>query len=342
MKAAILYELNKPLVIGELTMPEPGYGQVLVRIAASGTCHTQLLEIRGRRGGDPYLPHTLGHEGSGVVQTIGVGVTKVKKGDHVVISWIKGSGIDAKPPIYYRANQQIRCGKANTFMEFALISENRVTPIPTEMPLDKAALLGCAVATGVGTVTNVAKVKPGSRIAVFGAGGVGLCAIQAASAVCSGVIAVDIYEHKLELARISGAAYTINSRDNDPVKIIREMTEGEGTDYAIEATGVKEAMENAFLSIRNGGMAILIGNLPYGETISIDPFSLICGKQIIGSWGGLTSPERDFPRYVDLYLSGKLKLDHLITHRFRLEDINTAFAALEKGEVIRALIEMGK
>ena len=341
MKAAILYQLNAPLAVEDINIPEPDYGQVLVKVAASGVCHTQLLEIQGKRGTDSYLPHTLGHEGSGVVEGVGHGVTRVTKGDHIVISWIKAPGIDAQPPIYYRGKRRINAGAANTFMEYTLVSENRVTPIRKDMPLDKAALLGCAVATGAGAVINTARVEPDSTVAVFGVGGIGLCAIQAAALMnAAKVIAIDIYEHKLALARTFGATHTLNAQKQDPVQAIKELTDGKGTDYAIEAAGLKETMEQAFLSVRSsGGTAILVGNLPYQHKILIDPFALIEGKRLIGSWGGETNPDRDFPHYIDLYLAGRLKLDELITHRFQLEDINSAFSALGSGKVARAIVE---
>ncbi|MBA7682791.1 S-(hydroxymethyl)mycothiol dehydrogenase [subsurface metagenome] len=226
-------------------------------------------------------------------------------------------------------------------MECTLVSENRITPISKDMPLDKAALLGCVVPTGMGAIINTAQVKLGSAVAVFGAGGIGLCAIQAAALMNAViVIAIDIYEHKLRLARTFGATHTLDARKQDPVPAIRELTDGKGVDYAIEAAGLKQTMEQAFASVRNdGGLTVIIGNLPYQHKISIDPFALIEGKRIIGSWGGETNPDRDFPRYIDLYLTGRLKLDELITHRFQLEDINSAFSALDKGEVARAIVE---
>lgn len=341
MKAAVLYELNTPLIVEDLTVPNLGYGQVLVKVAASGVCHTQLLEIQGKRGVDRYLPHTLGHEGSGVVDAVGPGVTRISVGEHVILSWIKGPGINIPSVTYYKGNQPINAGALTTFNEYTLASENRVTLISKEMPLDKAALIGCAVATGAGVIINTAKVEPGSVVVVFGAGGIGLNAIQAAAMMsATKIIAVDIHEHKLTQARVFGATHTINARDDDVVRKIKELTNGNGADYAIEAVGFQQTMEQAFLSIRaEGGLAILIGNPPHGTEISIDPFGFIRGKRLIGTWGGETNPEKDFPRYVNLYLAGKLKLDELITHRFQLEDINSALNALEKGEVARAIIE---
>ncbi|MFC1909221.1 zinc-binding dehydrogenase [Chloroflexota bacterium] len=341
-KAAVLYEINKPLIIEDLEIPELKPGQVLVKIAYSGVCHSQLNEIQGLKGEDKFLPHVLGHEGSGTIEAVGPNVNKVKLNEPVILSWIKGKGLDVPSTTYQGSSgTTINSGAIATFMEYAVASENRVTPIRKDMPLDKAALLGCAVATGAGAVINTAKAEPGSKVAVFGTGGIGLCAIQAATLVgAAKVIAVDIYEHKLRLAGDFGATDTINASNQDPVSVIKDLTDGKGADYAIEATGIKEVMEQAFLSVRdNGGTAVIVGNPPHQQRISIDPFALICGKRIVGSWGGDTNPERDFPHYADLYLAGKLKLDELLTHRFQLEDIDLIFLALQKGDVGRAIIE---
>jgi len=341
MKAAILFEQNKPLKIEELTVPDLKEGQVLVKIAASGLCHSQLNEIRGKKGPDKYLPHTLGHEGSGVVEDIGAGVTKVKKGDHVILSWIKGSGINASPPEYYAGEKRINSGQLSTFNEYTVTAENRVTPIKKEMPLDLAALFGCAISTGMGSIINIAKLKPGETVAVFGVGGIGLSAIQAAAIRNAGkVIAVDISDDKLKKAQELGATHIINAKKAEVVRTIKELTDGKGVDYAIESAGLNITMEQAFRSVRNGGgKAIIIGNLAAGEKISIDPFALICGKQIVGSWGGDTDPDRDIPIYVDMYLKGELQLGKMLSHRFKLEQINEAFAQLAKGEMGRAIID---
>jgi S-(hydroxymethyl)glutathione dehydrogenase/alcohol dehydrogenase len=341
MKAAILYELNKPLRIEEISVPELQEGQVLVKIMTSGICHSQLNEIKGKKGPDKYLPHTLGHEGAGIVEDIGPKVTKVKKGDHIILSWIKGSGMNAAAPEYYSDDKRINSGQLSTFNEYTVTSENRVTPIVKEMPLDKAALIGCAVATGMGAVLNNAKLKAGDSIVVFGVGGIGQSAILAAAIVKARiVIAVDINEEKLASAKELGATHTVNAKRTDALATIKEITNGNGVDYAIESAGLVETMEPAFKAVREfGGKAILIGNLFHGQLISIDPFALICGKQIVGSWGGETEPDRDFPKYVELYLSGKLKLDQLITHRFKLEEINEAFSIMEIGKLGRGIIE---
>ena len=343
-QAAVLYDTTKPLSLVDLEIPSLKPEQVLVEMAYSGVCRTQLLEIQGKKGLDRFLPHTLGHEGSGIVQQVGSSVTKVKPGEHVVLSWIKGIGGDVASTQYESERGVVNSGAISTFMTHTVTCENRVIPIPDTMPLREAALLGCAVPTGAGIVFNTAGVKPGSSVAVFGMGGIGLSALMATGCVrAKTIIAVDIYDHKLEQARKIGATHTMNARTVDVRKEMLKLTNGHGVDYAIEAVGSREAMESAFSVVRsNGGLCVLAGNVSYGETISIDPFDLIKGKRLIGTWGGETIPERDVRLYIEKYLSGDLPLGQLITHERPLEDINHVISAMESGEVGRALIKMGK
>jgi S-(hydroxymethyl)glutathione dehydrogenase/alcohol dehydrogenase len=341
--AAVLYEINEPLQIEELTIPELKEGQVLVEIAYSGVCHSQLNEIHGLKGEDKFLPHTLGHEGSGIVERIGPGVRKVNPGDHVVLTWIKGSGADIPSALYTRSNGSIvNSGAISTFLTRAVISENRLVKIPDEMPLREAALLGCAIPTGAGIVMNTAKISTGSSVAIFGIGGIGLSALLAANMMGAKVIiAIDVIDYKLEQALSFGATHVINAKNQDIISSILNITDNRGVDFAIESAGRRESMENAFSSVRdNGGLCIIAGNLPQGEHISIDPFDLIKGKRIIGTWGGETQPDRDIPSYIDLYLSGKLQLDTLITNIYSLKQINQAFEDLNNGKVGRSLIDM--
>lgn len=341
-RAAVLVELNQPLRIVELGIPEPGPGQVLVEIAYSGVCHSQLLEVQGKRGTDRFLPHLLGHEGSGVVLRTGAGVTKVKAGDRVVLSWIRGSGIDIPATVYQSAEGPVNSGAICTFMGQTLTCESRVTPIPAAMPLREAALLGCAVPTGAGAVLNTGAVRPGGTVAVFGIGGIGLGAVTAAKLINAGtIIAVDIYQHKLDQARAAGATDLIDARQQDPLQAIRALTDGHGVDCAIEAAGRRETAELAFQAVRHaGGLCVLAGNLPHGECISIDPMDLIRGKRIVGTWGGETQPDRDIATYARLFLAGNLRLDRLITHMYSLHEVNVALEDLRQGRVGRALIDM--
>ena len=342
-KAVVLVKTNQPLRLLELEIPKLKPGQVMVNIAYSGVCRSQLNEVKGINGKDEYLPHTLGHEGSGVVLEVGQGVKKVKPGDHVVLTWIKGVGCDVTSTIYQNAEGSVNSGAISTFMQKTVISENRLVVIPKEMPLKEAALLGCAVPTGAGIVLNSAKVKPGDTVAVFGAGGIGSCSIIAASAMdAEKIIALDFVDHKLELAQQIGATHVVNVAKNDPLTEIMNITDGKGVDYAIESAGRKVAMETAFQSVRyGGGTCILAGNLPYEDKISLDPMELIRGKKIVGTWGGETKPDEDIPKYVDWYLSGRIKLSELITDVYQLIDINLVFDDLGNGKVLRALIELG-
>ncbi len=341
--AAVLYETKKPLKIEELTIPELKSGQVLVKIVYSGICHSQLNEIDGLKGEDKFLPHTLGHEGSGIVESIGESVKKVKVGDHVVLTWIRGSGIDVPSAIYKTMDGvSINSGAISSFLSKAIISENRLVKIPDNMPLKEAALLGCAIPTGAGIVINTLKVSVGSSIGIFGVGGIGLSAlIMAKSKGATPIIAIDIVDEKLEKAIQIGATHTINAKKQDIMSSIMNITLKKGLDYSIECAGKKESMENAFKSVRDkGGICVIAGNLPQGEQISIDPFDLIKGKQIIGTWGGETNPDKDVCLYADRYIKGKLELNKLITHCYKLKEIKKAFDTLRQGKAGRVLVEM--
>lgn len=343
--AAILLEIGKPLEIMELNLPALKPGQVLVDVDHAGICHTQLHEVRGRRGPDKFLPHALGHEGAGTVLSVGQGVNKVKAGDKVVMTWIKASGMDVPSCTYDSAIGPINSGAISTFMTVSITSENRLVPISDySLQNREACLLGCAVPTGVGVVMNSAKVKPDSSVAVFGVGGIGLSAILGARMRGAEIIiAVDIIEQKLSKALQAGATHTINATEGNVAERISQISKGRGVDSAIEAVGKPEAMESAFASIAyGGGVCVLAGNVPYGETIKLDPYDLIKGRRIIGSWGGETIPDRDIPFYAEMFLSGKLPFDQLVSHEWRLEDINIALDELEAGRVSRALINLKK
>jgi len=339
-KAAILERINEPLIIRELDVPDLKPGQVLVDVRYSGICQSQLNEWRGKKGPDRFLPHTLGHEGSGEVLQRGQDVTKVREGDNVVITWIKGSGLDV-PSCQYQSNGQIiNSGAVSTFMTRAVISENRLVPI-SDIPMHIAALLGCAVPTGCGMVLNELRPEKGSSIAIWGAGGIGLCAIAAASACgCNPIIAIDINEDKLSLAKKCGVTHLIDGR-KDPINAIMEITEDQGTDFGIESAGLISTMQDGFAAIRRfGGQFLIAGNTPHGEKIALDPFDLIAGKNISGSWGGSSEPDKDVPRYAQMYRDGTLKLDALITHRLPLDRINEAFSLIETGHAGRIVLDM--
>jgi len=341
--AAILVQLNAPLEIVELEIPSLKRGQVLVQIAYSGLCHTQLNEWKGSKGPDPFLPHTLGHEGSGIVLEVGEGVTKVKPGDHVVLSWLKGTGLDAPSTTYQGPNITVNSGAISTFLEKAVISENRLIPIPSEIPLKEAALLGCAIPTGAGVVMNNMQIKEGQSVVIFGVGGIGLSAILAAKhAKANPIIAIDIRSEKLEKAELLGATHIVNSLDCNPLTKISEILGNNGSDFALESVGRKEVMEMAFQCVRPfGGLCVLAGNLPKGEKIQIDPFDLIKGKKIIGTWGGGANIDRDVPLFANIFLKDANFLKPMISHEVKLSEINELMSALNNGQIARGLIGFG-
>jgi len=343
-EAAVLIELGRPLELMTLELPALKPGQLLVDVAWSGVCFSQLNEARGRRGPDRFLPHTLGHEGAGTVVAVGEGVTKVNPGDRVVLTWIKGKGADVPGCVYGSAIGPVNSGAISTFMRRTVTCENRVVAIPKDVPLREAALLGCAVPTGGGIVRNTAKVKAGDSVAVFGVGGIGLSAVMmAALSGASPVIAVDIVADKLEQARRLGATHTINAAETNPLEAIASLTGGAGVTLAIEAAGRPQVMEDAFKAVsKGGGLCVLAGNVAAGERIGIDPFDLIVGRRLLGSWGGDTVPDRDIPDYAAMMTSGRLRAAELITHEYPLSGINAALDDLEGRRVGRALIDMAR
>jgi S-(hydroxymethyl)glutathione dehydrogenase / alcohol dehydrogenase len=343
MKAAVLYKTGEPLVVeNDIEIPDLQPGQVLVEVAYSGICRSQLMEARGKRGEDKYLPHLMGHEGAGKVVNIGKGVQKVSKGDPVVLTWIKGKGANCPGAIYDKKGVKINSGGVTTFSNYTVVSENRCVKLPEGVPLDLATLLGCALPTGAGIVMNSIRPSQESSIAIFGAGGIGLSAIMAAKVFrCSIIIAVDVEDSKLKTAEELGATHLINSIDENPVENIYQITRDKGVDYSIEAAGRAKVIELAFQSVcDNGGLCIFAGHPAAHERINLDPFDLIKGKRIQGSWGGECDPDRDIPLLAKYYLEGKLPLEKMISHRYKLEDINEALDNLENNKMARALLEM--
>lgn len=339
--AAILVETGKPLELCDLEFPPLKPGQALIEIACSGVCHTQVLEARGRRGVDRFLPHCLGHEGSGFVREVGPGVSKVKPDDAVILSWIKGSGADVPGSVYDWNGRRVNAGAITTFSRFAVISENRLTPLPKGMSLRHAALVGCAVPTGAGVVFNAAQPRPGQSIVIFGIGGIGACAVTAASiSGCHPIIAVDVREEKLALAHQLGASHALSVTAGDPVQALLAICPG-GVDFAIEATGRPNVMRQALASVRaQGGTAVVIGNAPFGEKLDIDPRELNMGKRLFGTWGGDNEPDRDYPRYCNLIMAGKLDVEPLLSRDYSLAEVNQALDDLERGDATRPIIQM--
>lgn len=343
-KAAILEQNNKPLSVREVMFSGLlEYGQVLVRIHYSGICGKQIEEIKGAGGHDPYLPHMLGHEGSGVVIDVGPGVKKVKAGDHVVLHWMKGSGINAPVPSYLCAGRKVNAGLITTFNEYGVISENRMTRIPKEIDLSAVCLLGCAVTTGVGVILNDAKLRPGESVAVFGCGGVGLNAIQGAALVCGyPIIAVDTNMESLKLAKKFGATNTIHAGSSDVIEEIKKITNGLGAKYVVIASGSLEATEMAVNASSVPGTVYFAGVPPVDSKITINPFAVHMLRKLVGSYGGATSPDRDIPAYIGLYKKGCLKLKELISQVVALDEINDGIDSFLSGKVGRCLVEMIK
>ena len=340
--AAVLYETKKPLVIEKVSFQGPlQVGQVLVKIHYSGICGKQIEEIQGTGGSDPYLPHMLGHEGSGVVVDTGPGVKNISPGDHVVLHWIKGSGIDATTPFYFSEGKRINAGCITTFNEYGVISENRMTAIPKESSLLESALLGCAVTTGVGVILNDAKLLPGEPVAIFGCGGVGLSAIQGASLVNAyPIIAVDRNSESLELAAKFGATHLIDTTTTNVISEIDKISSDNGVQNIIICAGNSELTEIAIHAGSFPSNVFFVGVPPEKSKIQLNPLSIHRQRNLIGSYGGGTIPNRDIPRYLYLHEKGLLKLSGLISEIVSLDQINKGIATIRSGKVGRCIVDM--
>lgn len=344
MKAAILVENHKPLVVAEIEVPaELSCGQVLVKVHYSGICGAQINEIEGAKGPDKFLPHLLGHEGSGTVLEVGPGVKTVKKGDTVVMHWRRSDGIQSETPSYRWDSRKVNAGWVTTFNEYAVVSENRLTPIPRDFDLKLATLFGCAVTTAMGVINNDAYVKIGQSVVVFGVGGVGVNIVQAADMVSAHpIIGIDLYDQKLEMAKRFGATHCFNSNcTSDLSAEIRKIVGQDGADVVIDTTGSARVIELAYELTHPDGKTILVGVPPKGDNVYIYTLPLHFKKVLTGSHGGSAAPHIDIPRYVRLYNAGKMKLDGLITHEFSLDEINEAIQVVRSGEAGRVLLVMG-
>ena len=335
-RAAILVQLKKSLVIEEIETPPLRFGQVLVKILCSGVCGAQINEIEGAKGPDKFLPHLLGHEATATVMEVGEGVTTVAPGDRVVCHWRKGAGLQAPTPVYQSARLgKINSGWVTTFSEYSIVSENRMTKIPKDFDAEAGALFGCAVTTAMGIINNDSRLGIGQSIAVFGAGGVGLNVAQFAAMVAAcPIIAIDLHDHKLELARKLGATHTINAREGDVAAGIRKIVGTAGLDVAVETTGMADVIETAYDVTSAEGKTILVG-VPARSARhpNIYTLPLHFEKVLKGSHGGSCRPEADIPRLVRLAGHGKLKFDGLVSRRYRLEQINEAIDDLKEGRV---------
>jgi S-(hydroxymethyl)glutathione dehydrogenase/alcohol dehydrogenase len=339
-RAAILVEQKKPLVLADIDVPDPTFGQVLVKLAYTGVCGSQIGEIDGVKGPDRWLPHLLGHEATGVVEAVGPHVRTVAEGDRVVLHWRQGAGINAPTPKYAWGEKTVNAGWVTTFQERTIVSENRVTKLPEGADMETGVLYGCALTTGFGAVVHDANLKPGESVLVFGAGGVGACAVLAAHlAGAHPIVAVDLYDHKLELAKRFGATHVINSTTGDVAGEVSELLGG-GVDVVIENTGVETVMAQAYALAGPKGRTILVGVPRHDVRLPIDTMPLHFGKVLTGSYGGGTAPEYEIPRLVRLEQAGRFDPRPLISHRYSLEQINEAIDAMRRGEVVRSMISL--
>lgn len=361
MKAAVLRERGQPLAIEDVAIDKPGPNEVLIRVVASGVCHSDLHIAEGKFPAS--LPCILGHETAGVVEAVGADIRRVKVGDHVVtclsgfcghcqdcltghMSICQTKGVDrprgSQPRLTSSDGSKInQTGGLNGFAEMMLVSGNTCVSIRPDMPLDLACVIGCAVTTGYGAVVNTARIRPGSTVAVLGCGGIGLMIVNAALiAGASRIIAIDRLPAKLEMARSMGATDVIDASGCDAVEAVVDLTQG-GVHYSFEAIGLKLTVEQAFKMLRRGGTATVVGVAPIGTNFEIGSLDLLMERKLQGSYMGSNHFPVDMPRLVDLYLQGRLKLDQLVSRRIALAQVNDAFADLRTGEVARSVIQFG-
>jgi S-(hydroxymethyl)glutathione dehydrogenase / alcohol dehydrogenase len=340
-KAAILTRSREPLVVDEIGFPDAlGVGQVLVKVLYSTICGAQLNEIAAVKGPDKFLPHLLGHEASAQVVETGLGVTNVKPGDTVVLHWRPSQGIQCPPPAYTWRGNKLNAGWVTTFNEYAVVSENRMTPITADYDLKVAPLFGCAVTTAAGVINNDANVKIGQSVVVFGVGGVGLNVVQFAQlAGAYPIVAVDLLDNKLDMARSRGATHCINAaKAGDLEAEIKSIVGEKGPDKVIETTGVKSVIELAYGITHADGTCVLVG-VP-NEKVTIYTLPIHFNKVLTGSHGGDSVPQVDIPRLIKLSQSGRLSFDGLITHEFPLDGINDALDLVRSGTAGRVVLKI--
>ena len=335
MKAAILEQIDAPLSVREVELTELKFGQVLVKVLVSGLCGAQLHEIKGHKGNAKFLPHLMGHEGCGIVEEIGLGVTTVEPGDKVVMHWRPGSGIESPFPNYILDGKTISSGKVTTLNEYSIVSENRITKIPYDTPSVLAAMLGCSLTTALGIIDNECDLKFGESVGILGCGGVGLNLIQAAKMKnASPIYAVDINQEMCDLSTEMGADVFANSIRHLPTTM----------DVIIDTSGVPEVISDAYDRLSPSGRLILVGQPTPGKSVELpNAVSMFdgSGKSIRATQGGRTDPEKDIPRYIKLALRGSLDYESLHTDTFFLDEVNEAFDLLRSGNAGRIMIRIG-
>ena len=335
MKAAVLEEINAPLGIRDVELTELKVGQVLVKILVSGLCGAQLHEIRGHKGNAKFVPHLMGHEGCGIVEEVGPGVTTVKVGDKVVMHWRPGTGIESPFPSYVLDGKSMSSGKVTTLSEYSIVSENRVTTVPEDTPPELCAILGCALTTAMGIIDNEVDLKFGETVAVVGCGGVGLNLLQGAAmkSACP-IYAVEKNFDKKDLCFAAGATTFV-----DDINSIEEKV-----DVIIDTTGIPEVISACVSKLSGKGRMILVGQPAPGKGVevmnAVNLFSGM-GQTIKATQGGKTNPTEDIPRYVRMHKEGILDIESFVTHRFKLDQVNEAFDLLRSGNAGRIIIEIG-
>jgi Zn-dependent alcohol dehydrogenase len=361
MRAPVLHQVKQPMSVQDVELDDPKQGEVLVRMTASGVCHSCLHAADGSWGATK-VPMVLGDEGAGTVVKVGPGVTRLQAGDHVILSWAPTCGrchycvtgrpvlCENRPPVpgalydgtvrmHLHGQDVWHYGTVATYGSYSVVPENCVVKIRDDMPLEKAALIGCSVMTGVGSVLNTAKVPSGASLVVFGCGGIGLNVVQGGRLASAWpLIAVDVADNKLQFAEAMGATHLINAGKENVVSRVMEIT-GRGADFAIVAVGDIRAVQTAWECLAKGATCVVIGLPSHGSTISIDPRTLVGSeRRLVGSSYGSAQVFDDFPRMINLYLAGKLRIDELITRRYGMDEANEAFRALAAGELARGII----
>lgn len=340
LKAAVLFDLNKPLKIIDIKIPSLKSGQVLVKIMYSSICRSQLMEKEGKRGKDKWLPHLLGHEGSGIVVGIGPDIKRFKINDKVILTWIKSNGIESKPISYKYKNTIINAGKVTTFSNYSIVSENRLTKMPKILDFARATLFGCAIPTGAGMVLNQVKPKKNDSVVILGFGGIGISAYMMLKALkVKNILVIDKNNNKLKFAKEFGVKNIYDGGDNNLVKKIINKTNG-GADYCIESAGYASTIELGFSIINNKkGKLYFASHPPEDEVIKLNPHELIQGKEIFGTWGGLVNPDLDI-KILNEMIINKFNLMSLFSKMYDLKDINYAFRDMKRNNTLRPLIRM--